>query len=138
MATVLVVLLAEPARADGIAIRVEAAGFGASEADIGAVCRSAADCLTACWRQPPEARLVVVKGEHGPITLFARNDQGESVVRLDTGQTYWAQYAYQFSHELCHVLCKCEDDHRGNLWFEETLCETASMYCMRQIGRAHV
>lgn len=122
------------ARAEGVSIRVDNQGFGASAADIGAVCRSAAASLTGGWKKPPGARVLVVKGEHGPFTAFRKNDRGESVVKLDTGKTYWSQYAYQFAHELCHVLCKCEDDYRGNLWFEETLCETASMVCMRRMS----
>jgi len=121
-------------RAEGVSIRVDNRGFGASEADIGAVCRSAAERMTDGWKQPLDVNVVVVKGEHGPFTAFRKNDRGESVVKLDTGKTFWSQYAYQFSHELCHVLCKCDNDYQGNLWFEETLCETASMYCMRRMG----
>lgn len=116
--------------------RVEAKGFDASRQDIKAICDSTGREL---WRYLPGCRLepfVVVRGEGGPIVLHRRNDNGEIVVRLDTGQTYWCQYAYQFAHEFCHVLCGYRNDYRGNKWFEETLCETASLFAMRAMARA--
>jgi hypothetical protein len=91
---------------EGVSIRVDASGFGASPADIGKVCQSAADELTAGWKVQASVKVLVVRGKHGPITAFKKNDRGEWVVRLDTGGTHWSQYAYQFAHELCHVLCK--------------------------------
>jgi hypothetical protein len=79
--------------------------------------------------------IVVTRGRNGPITLYQRNDRGEIVIRLDTEQTYWSQYSYQFAHEFCHVLCGYRDADRRNKWFEETLCETASLFAMRAMAR---
>jgi hypothetical protein len=121
-------------RAEGVSIRVKPEMFRCSDGDIAAVCRSAAGCLTEGWKKQPDAKVLVIKGDGGPFVAFRKNDRGESVVRLDSDDNLWSQVAYQFAHELCHVLCKCEDDYRGNLWFEETLAETASMYCMRRMG----
>jgi len=115
--------------------RVETAGFGASEADIRAVLDSAGREL---WRFFPDCKLepiVVIRGHNGPITLFQRNDRGEIVIRLDTENTYWSQYAYQFAHEFCHVLCGFREGYQGNQWFEETVCETASLYVIRAMSR---
>lgn len=115
--------------------RLEAETFGASEADIRAVFDSAGGEL---WRFFPDYRIdpiVVTRGHSGPITLFQRNDRGEIVMRLDTEKTYWSQYAYQFAHEFCHVLCGFKAGDQGNKWFEETLCETASLFVMRAMSR---
>ncbi len=115
--------------------RVETDGFGASEADIRAVLDSAGREL---WQFFPGYKIepiVVTRGRSGPITLFRRNDRGEIVVRLDTEKTFWSQYAYQFGHELCHILCGYREGYEGNKWFEETLCETASLYVMRGMAR---
>ena len=104
------------------AYRVEAKGFNASARDIKAVCDSAGREL---WRFFPDYQIepFVVTRRHGsPIVLFQRSSRGEIVMRLDTGSTYWSQYAYQFAHEFCHVLCGFDDDFQGNKWFEETLC----------------
>lgn len=116
--------------------RVDAGEFEASEADIRAVCDSAGMTL---WRQFPDYALepfVVTRGRSGPIVLYQRNDRKEIVLKLDTGKTYWSQYAYQFAHEFCHILCGYRDVDASNKWFEETLCETASLYAMREMARS--
>ena len=117
-------------------IRIDASGFEASEADIRAIVTSAGREL---WRFFPDYLIepvVVTRGREGPISLYKRNETKEIVMRLDTGKTFWSQYAYQFSHEFCHVLCGYDKDDRGNLWFEETLCETASMFTMRAMSKS--
>jgi hypothetical protein len=129
---------AEEPRGAGAALpvyRVETDGFQASEADIRAVLDAVAGEL---WPFFPDYRIepiVVTRGRNGPITLYQRNDRGEIVIRLDTEQTYWSQYSYQFAHEFCHVLCGFRDADRRNKWFEETLCETASLFVMRAMAR---
>ena len=40
------------------------------------------------------------------------------------------------SHEFCHVLCGYREEWPGNKWFEETLCEMASLYAIRAMGKA--
>jgi len=117
-------------------IRIDANGFDASEADIRAIVSSAGREL---WRFFPGYRIepiVVTRGRSGPISLFQRNAKNEIVMRLDTSQTLWSQYSYQFAHEFCHVLCGYDQDDSGNLWFEETLCETASLFAMRAMARS--
>ena len=118
-----------------ITIEVNPAGFGASKADIHAVCRSAGDQILKHITRTEATTVLVTKGSHGPIALFKRGPKGEFQVKLDTGKTYWAQYAYQFAHELCHVLCDYENDYSGNLWFEETLAETASLFALRAMAK---
>lgn len=116
--------------------RIDPQGFDAVEADIRAVVDSAGREL---WRHFPDHRLepfIVVHGTAGPITLFERNDRREIVIQLDTGGRLWCQYAYQFAHEFCHVLCGSRPGERSNLWFEETLCETASLYAIRGMARS--
>ncbi len=69
-----------------------------------------------------------------PITLFKRGDRGEIRMLLNTRDTYWAQFAYQFGHELCHVLCNYREADNPQLWFEESLCETASLFVLRRMA----
>ena len=115
--------------------RIDTTDFNASEADIRAVCDSAAKQL---WKHFPDYDLepfVVTRGKSGPIVLFQRNDAKEIVLRLDTGNTFWSQYAYQFGHEFCHILAGFRPGDKQNLWFEETLCELASLYVLRGMAR---
>jgi hypothetical protein len=115
--------------------RIDTTDFNASEADIRAICDSAAKQL---WRHFPDYDLepfVVTRGKSGPIVLFQRNDAKEIVLRLDTSDTFWSQYAYQFGHEFCHILSGFKAGGNENLWFEETLCEMASLYVLRGMAR---
>lgn len=117
-------------------LRIEAGPFKASEKDIRKVCESAALELVRYFPEKHDLEPILLKrGDHGPIVLFNRNDRGEIVLRLATGETYWSQYAYQYAHEFCHVLCGYDEDAAQNLWFEETLCETASLFSMRAMAR---
>ena len=116
--------------------RVEAAGFKSAERDIKAVCDSAAGEL---WRHLKPYKLepfVVKRGHEGPFFSFVKNSRGELEILLDTGETYWSQYAYQFAHEFFHLLCGSAERDPGNLWFEETLGETASLFVLRAMARS--
>jgi hypothetical protein len=123
---------AEPVRQS---IRVEPAGFEAREQDIAKVCLSAIGELQRHCPALPSEKVVIVRGAKGPITLFKRNEQGEIVVQLDTGKTFWAQYSYQVAHELCHVHCGFRPGPAQNNWFEESVCEAASLFCLRAMAR---
>jgi len=132
------VVSALPARAAEAALpswRLAPEGWGeAAAADIKAVLGSAMQQL---WRYFPGRKLesmLVMRGHEGPIVHYKRNDLKELVVQLDTGGLYWCQYAYQFAHEFCHILCGFDDDWKGNLWFEESLCETASLFVLRRMA----
>ena len=112
------------------ALRAE---WGASLADVQKVLESAAMTL---WPNFPERKLqpILVEPKGGPITLFQRGPAGEFQVRLATGGTLWAQYSYQFAHEFCHIMCHYVEDEPSNKWFEESLCEMASIYALRQMS----
>jgi len=132
----LTLLLPFTCLAEAPKVRVVTKGFNSSEGDISAVLASTTREL---WKHFPDYQLepiVVIRGEKGPITLFDRNDRGEIVVKLDTHRTYWSQYAYQWAHELCHVLAGFRNDGRENKWFEESLCELASLYAMRRMSES--
>lgn len=107
--------------------------WDSSIADVEKVCHSAASEL---WKHFPDKKLhpILVAPKGGPIVLFRRGDKGEYLVRLNTGSNLWAQMSYQFSHEFMHILCGYVEADTGNLWFEESLCELASLYSLRQMA----
>jgi hypothetical protein len=116
-------------------IRIDPNGFEAQEADILAVCKSAGAELQKYAPSLPTENVVVIHDDKSsPITLFQRNDQHEIVVKLNTHKTFWSQYAYQFAHEICHVHCGFRPGPSDNLWFEETICETSSLFCLRAMA----
>lgn len=128
-----------------IAITVAPGNWGAADvADIQRVLESVADELRLQVGYSPEARLnirVVPRGV-SPRVLYERGPAGEYVVHLTARNERWFQYAYQFSHELCHIFSNF--DHKdtsnneavtNNQWFEETLCETASLFTLKRLAQ---
>ncbi len=122
--------------ADPPALRLQivSEGWGdAAPADVRKVLESAGSALARNFSGvgiPP----IHVSPRGGPIALFARLPDGTVQIRLDTGDHYWSQYAFQFGHELCHVLCQFDQDPTGNLWFEESICEMASLFVLRRMS----
>ncbi len=115
-------------------MRLVEEGWGdASLADAEKVLRSAGKQVLANF---PGATLepIQVEPSGGPITLFRRARDGSIIVKLDTSNRLWAQYSFQFGHELCHIMCRYDENNTGNLWFEESLCELSSLYTLRRMG----
>lgn len=106
------------------------------KADAGDVKRVLTSTAEELWKYFPERKLppITIAPKGGPITLFDRGPKGEFQVKLSTGDTYWAQYAFQFAHEFCHVLCDTKPHENPNHWFEESLCETASLFVLRKMS----
>lgn len=126
----------------GVTIHVEGDGWGnAGHDEIEAVLYAVADQLVthpaAVFDQP----IVVTHAQGSPVTLYQRGPRGEYLVRLSSRDRRWAQYAYQFGHELCHIMSNyaAHDAKRvvkRNQWFEEALCETAALYVLRSMADA--
>lgn len=84
----------------------------------------------------PDHGLPVIEVEQkgGPITLFKRGPNGEIRVKLASEGTLWAQYSFQFAHELGHIVCRYDPDEHSNKWFEESVCEMASLFVLRRMA----
>lgn len=70
--------------------------------------------------------------EPGPeFRLLENTDE----IYLDAENRSWAQYTYQFSHELCHHIIGIgfKSDNQFQ-WFEEALCELASFFCLDKMS----
>jgi hypothetical protein len=126
-------------------IRVQAHAFGsASPADIEAVLRSTASELL---RYCPHTQLagidVYYRPDHPEINS-KRTPGGRIAMVLSARDTHWAQYGFQFAHEFCHALANyasssrqsIPDTSNANLWFEESLCEMASLFSLRAMSHS--
>lgn len=98
------------------------------------VCESAARAIEAQLTDDGFAPILVQRSKSGPITLYRRGEGNEHIVRLDTGARAWAQLAFQFSHEFCHIVCNYRETRNPQLWFEESICECASLYSLRRMA----
>jgi len=125
-----------PAAPGKLSIRVLGRNWGAAgSVDIRKVLESAAGEL---WKRFPDRTLkpiIVQRGSMAPITLYRRGPNGEYLVKLTPDGRYWCQFAYQFAHEFCHILANYSyKTPRANKWFEESLCEMASIYALRRMA----
>jgi hypothetical protein len=128
-----------------INIRVQAGGFGAaSAADITAVLQSAAGELCRYWPRTQLPRIDVYHRPDHPQTDSRRAAGNRIAIGLTARDNHWAQYSFQFAHECCHALINYSNEERGltrdrryaNLWLEESLCETASLFTLRALSRS--
>jgi hypothetical protein len=123
-----------PAKSHELIIKPVATGaWNGQTEDVRRVLQSAAEQM---WQYFPDRTLapILVEPQGGPIALFRRGPHGEYQVRLATGGRLWAQHAYQFAHEFTHILCQYDETPHRNKWFEESLCELASLFALRRMS----
>ena len=101
---------------------------------IRAVLRTAYGVLAHAFGKHPDAPLNVARWNRSPQVF---HDRRPYEVRISAQDTYWCQYVYQFSHELCHILTNF-DQHRHHpyKWFEESLCEAAALFVLHGVAEA--
>ena len=101
---------------------------------IRAVLLSVYRVLARSFEAAPEAPVHVSRWDRDyPFTVY---DKRPYQVFLTARETYWSQYVYQFSHELCHILTHCDSyKNHKHKWFEESLCELASLHVLRSLAK---
>jgi hypothetical protein len=125
--------------AHGLVIRVADGGWGDAEpAEIETLLYAVAAEMLSHF---PGRRIDPVIASHTrdhPIVLYERAPGGEYQVYLAAKDKRWAEFVYEFSHELCHIVANYEHHapphSTRHQWFEEALCETASLYTLRQLS----
>jgi len=126
-------------RADSLSIQVLPGDWGgADRSDIEHLLYAVAREL---WVYFPDRKLkpiTVAPTERHPFVRYAKGASGEYVIYLSAKGRHWSQYAYQFAHEFAHVLSNYDrNSHRlvqRNQWFDESLCETASLFALRRLS----
>lgn len=124
----------------GLTIRVEGEDWGSAARDeVETLLNAVADELTGGAAHGLVSPIVVRYAAGSPVTLFDKGHDGEYRVHLSARNRGWAQYAYQFGHELCHILsnydARAHDAvRRTTQWFEEALCEAAGLYVLRSMA----
>ena len=123
----------------GLSIRVEGDDWGAvSKQDIEAVLYSVAQVLMPAPAKKAGYSIVVAHDDRFPVVLYDRGAAGEYRVMLHARDANWHLYVYEFAHEFCHVMsnygAQGDEGKRHNQWFEESLCETASLFALRTLA----
>lgn len=130
------------ARPAVLAIEVRDGGWGTAQTrDIKTVLESVAGVLQPYFPGHESDRIQVSFSPQGPEVFLERSPDGAHRMILNVRDTRWDQFAYQFSHELCHVFSnygrRSLDDGsvaRDHQWFEETLCETVSLFTLERLS----
>ena len=110
----------------------------ARAADIEKLLSDAASHINGLLRTPWSREVHVRSappGDPTPRTLLRFLKTDPIVIQLNCKDRRWAQCAYQFAHEFCHVLSGYEDlEDNPNNWFHETICELASVFTLRRMA----
>ena len=69
-----------------------------------------------------------------PITFYKKSKDGKYRIGLSANNRNWCQYVFQFAHELGHIICNFKKGDQSNQWFEESLCEAASLFALNKIS----
>ncbi len=125
-------------------LRIAHQGWGSTDtAELSAVLESVALAFGRHFPNRTLEPVVVTPGKGGPVVLYERTPDGAYVVRLSARDGRWFQFVYQFAHELCHIYSNFDNklDDEGNIadfnqWFEESVCEAASLYTLRALARS--
>lgn len=124
----------------GLNLQVQGGGWGnAQKETIETVLYSVADELMSRLPNKLTAPIVVSHTNNGPVALYERGPAGEYHIQLHASGENWHLYVYEFAHELCHILSNYEENvgpgtTKYNQWFEETLCETASLFALKNLA----
>jgi hypothetical protein len=82
--------------------------------------------------------IVVSATADNPRVLYELRDGHAYQIQLTAKNRHWCQYVFQFAHELGHIMCNFRKENHANLWFEESICEVASLYALSKIGNKWV
>ena len=120
-------------------IHVRSGGWGEiSDPTLELLLRNISSHLLCHLREPIDGRVIVrptLSTKDDPITLYRSSPQDPHIIQLQARNNYWCRFAYQFAHEICHVLSGYErlaDNPNG--WFHEALCELASVFVLRRMA----
>jgi ABC-type nitrate/sulfonate/bicarbonate transport system substrate-binding protein len=123
-------------------IRVDEQGWGSGDARrIATVLEAVAGELLSKFPGRPLAPIRVSRSMQSPVALYERGPGGETRIELTASGADAGPYVYEFAHEFCHVLSNYErhPHHavtRNHQWFEEALCEVASLYTLKTLALA--
>lgn len=118
-------------------LKVESEWGNAALVDVKAVLESTNQIISTHVGNRSLGTVIVRNDPDGPISLYDRGPNGEYIIMLDVKGRYWAQMAYQFSHEVCHLLTNYDlapNNITRQQWFEESVCETFSLFILERMA----
>ena len=80
------------------------------------------------------SEIQVEQTKNSPIAFYKKTKDGKYRIGLSANNRNWCQYVFQFAHELGHIICGFKEGDQSNQWFEESICEAASLFALQQIA----
>lgn len=76
---------------------------------------------------------VVYNDPTSPCPMLVINHTPIQIRTCSKSLQYWTQYIYQTSHEITHYVIRQYKENTSAIiqWFEETLCESMSLYILK-------
>ena len=140
-AAILILVLCLSATAPAATLTVYSSEWGgASVTEIQILLRNVQKTFYGTLARPPTNNVQVWRGHGDPLITDRQSPREPLRIYLDANGRYWAQFSYQFAHELCHLVCDSDrfqtdtDQPHPWMWFQETLCETASLFTLRRMA----
>ena len=121
-------------RSSDSVVTIDNGNWGATSLSaVRAVLESTASVLCDAFGRAPDAPVQVSPWDQEPMVAW---DLRPYRVWISARDTYWCQYAYQFSHELCHILVNFDQVRRHrHKWFEESICELSALFALHGLSR---
>jgi len=122
-------------------VRIADADWGdATPAEIRPVLEATAAEVMRFFPALPALGVRVAPTDGAPMVLFARESDGAYQVQLRARDREWAHYAYEFAHELGHIVANygrhaAVPGLARHQWFEEAVCEMLSLYVLRRLSQ---
>ncbi len=69
-----------------------------------------------------------------PIITYTSRKPNDYDIGLAVTGRRWADFSYQFGHEVCHGIQRFEHIDGYNDWFQEAMCELASLWVIGRMG----
>ena len=90
------------------------------------------------WKHFPSERKIprieVKRTEtENPCFQYDIGNERYSIIFINSGKCLWAQIAYQFAHEFCHILSNYSGVN-PQWWFGESLAEAASRFALSSMA----
>ncbi len=79
-------------------------------------------------------KISVYKTSAAPKIYYKKLKSGAYRINISAKSRFWCQYAFQFAHELGHLICQTRSGDSSNNWFEESICEAASLFALEKMA----
>lgn len=109
---------------------------GAKPADVQAVLDSTVETIMPYMDFHPFGNILIRQSKTVPVSQYEKGPHGEYIIQISASGNHWAQYVFQFSHEMCHLISNYDlapSNTSHQQWVDESLCDAFSLFTLQQM-----